>query len=162
MSDASLPDWWSYPTHCGNGHAWGPGKVIVSWLPCMCGSARAAHARGSGHRTVTCRVAGCGYVCFEPAHEPQPGVAPGGHSGDGLSRRPGTPRPRRGRPGATWPGRSRARWPGRLWCRPWPGPRTGSSRPGLVRPGLPSRARQPGLVHPGSASRALRPGPAAR
>jgi len=123
MTDASLPDWWSYPTHCGNGHAWGPGKVIVAWLPCICGPARAAHARGSGHRTIACRAAGCGYVCFEPPHDPQPGVAPGGHSGDGLNRLPGL-------------GRPRMRWPGHL--------RRAALCPRSSRPGAPSWALWPG------------------
>jgi len=47
--------------------------VIVSWLPCQCGPARAALARGSGHRTIACRAPGCEYVCYEPPHEPGPG-----------------------------------------------------------------------------------------
>ncbi len=87
MRDVCLPDWWSYPTHCGNGHAWGPGKVIVSWLPCLCESARAAQPRGSGHRTIACRVPGCGYVSYEPAHDPDEGEAPRAYSGHGLRRR---------------------------------------------------------------------------
>jgi SAM-dependent methyltransferase len=66
----SLPEWWTYPTCCGAGHPWGPGKVIVSWLPCQCGPARAALARGSGHRAIACRAPGCEYVCYEPPHEP--------------------------------------------------------------------------------------------
>jgi len=32
VNDASLPWWWTYPIKCGNGHAWGPGKVIVSYV----------------------------------------------------------------------------------------------------------------------------------
>jgi hypothetical protein len=69
----TLPWWWTYPTKCGNGHAWGPGKVIVSWLPCQCGPARAAQPRGSGHRTISCRTPGCEYACYDPPHEPKPG-----------------------------------------------------------------------------------------
>jgi hypothetical protein len=65
-----LPDWWIYPTKCGNGHAWGPGKVIVSWLPCQCDPAREAQPRGSGHRTVACHVPGCGFEVCEPPHDP--------------------------------------------------------------------------------------------
>jgi hypothetical protein len=29
------PQWWSryYPECCANGHEWGPGKIIVGWMP---------------------------------------------------------------------------------------------------------------------------------
>ena len=87
MSDAPLPQWWTYPARCGAGHAWGPGKVIVSWQPCQCGPARAALAHGSGHRTIACRAPGCRYVCYEPPHEPEP--EPG--AGATLAARPAAP-----------------------------------------------------------------------
>jgi hypothetical protein len=103
MSDASLPEWWTYPTHCGHGHPWGPGRVIVSWLPCQCGPARAAQPRGSGHRTIACRAPGCRYVCYEPPHEPEPGEASRDRADSWLSRPPAChgrraagPRPPRG------------------------------------------------------------------
>ena len=35
VSDVVLPPWWAYPERCGNGHLWGPGRVIVSWHPCQ-------------------------------------------------------------------------------------------------------------------------------
>jgi hypothetical protein len=28
---------WTDPEHCGNGHLWGPGRVLLSWMPCQCG-----------------------------------------------------------------------------------------------------------------------------
>lgn len=89
----SLPWWWTYPTKCGNGHAWGPGKVIVSWLPCQCGPARAAQPRGSGHRTISCRVPGCRYACYDPPHQSEPGQGnAAGQEDSGLT--PGTKRRR--------------------------------------------------------------------
>jgi len=32
------PHWWSryYTKQCQNGHEWGPGKIIVSWMLCDC------------------------------------------------------------------------------------------------------------------------------
>jgi hypothetical protein len=33
MGDGVRPDWWNYPVACGHGHPWGPGRVIVSWMP---------------------------------------------------------------------------------------------------------------------------------
>jgi hypothetical protein len=73
MNDAPLPDWWTYPTKCERGHRWGPGRVIVSWQPCGCGPAREILAKGSGHRTISCRVPGCGATHYQPRHEPEPG-----------------------------------------------------------------------------------------
>jgi len=90
VNDVSLPWWWTYPTKCGNGHIWGPGKVIVSWLPCQCGPAREAQPRGSGHRTIACRTPGCRYACYDPPHEPEPGRASPGQEDDWLIRRLGT------------------------------------------------------------------------
>src|SRR5215469_182750 len=67
--DVRRPKWWSYPVECANGHAWGPGRVIVSWRPCQCEPARMAQRRGSGHRTVRCRVPGCESIYYEPPHD---------------------------------------------------------------------------------------------
>ena len=57
--DVGLPKWWNYPTHCGSGHAWGPGRVIVSWLPCQ-GDPRprgtAARERPPDHSLPRARV----------------------------------------------------------------------------------------------------------
>jgi len=89
VNDVSLPWWWTYPTKCGNGHVWGPGKVIVSWLPCQCGPAREAQPRGSGHRTIACRTPGCRYACYDPPHEPEPGQASAGRADGWLTRGPG-------------------------------------------------------------------------
>lgn len=57
---------------CANGHPWGPGRVIVSWMACDCAPARAAHpeARRPGHQTVACQAAGCRSVWYKPRHEP--------------------------------------------------------------------------------------------
>ncbi|HEY7012682.1 MAG TPA: hypothetical protein VH480_08010 [Streptosporangiaceae bacterium] len=68
--DVRRPRWWIYPIECANGHAWGPGRVLVSWLPCQCGPARATQPQGSGHRVIACRVPGCGSVFYEPPHDP--------------------------------------------------------------------------------------------
>jgi len=68
--DVRRPRWWIYPIECANGHDWGPGRVLVSWLPCQCGPARAAQPQGSGHRVIACRVPGCGSVFYEPPHDP--------------------------------------------------------------------------------------------
>lgn len=65
-----LPAWWDYPRYCGNGHAWGPGKVLVSWMPCACDPAREAQPRGPGHRLIECRTPGCGWTDYEPPHDP--------------------------------------------------------------------------------------------
>jgi hypothetical protein len=65
-----LPDWWTYPVRCADGHEWGPGRVIVSWLPCQCDPARQAQAKGSGHRMIACRAPGCVFVVYEPPHDP--------------------------------------------------------------------------------------------
>jgi hypothetical protein len=69
--DVQRPDWWTYPICCGNGHPWGPGRVIVSWQPCLCDPAREAQPRGSGHRLIECRTPGCGWVDYEPLHDPE-------------------------------------------------------------------------------------------
>jgi hypothetical protein len=67
--DVQRPRWWTYPIECANGHAWGPGRVRVSWRPCQCAPARAAQTRGSGHRMIACGVPGCRSVFFEPPHD---------------------------------------------------------------------------------------------
>jgi hypothetical protein len=68
--DVRLPWWWDYATECENGHPWGPGRVIVSWMPCHCDPARAAQPRGSGHRVIACRTPGCSSAFYEPRHDP--------------------------------------------------------------------------------------------
>jgi hypothetical protein len=78
MGDVSRPDWWAYPVACGHGHPWGPGRVIVSWLPCACGPAREAQAKGPGHLRVSCRAEGCPSVWYKPRHEQSPDP-PHGH-----------------------------------------------------------------------------------
>jgi hypothetical protein len=70
MADVVRPDWWTYPAECQHGHPWGPGRVIVSWLPCQCAPARQAQPRGCGHRTIACRAPGCEWVDYEPWHDP--------------------------------------------------------------------------------------------
>jgi hypothetical protein len=76
VGDVWRPDWRTYPTQCERGHPWGPGRVIVSWMPCQCEPARAAQPRGSGHRTITCRT-GCESVVYEPRHDPDRRLRPG-------------------------------------------------------------------------------------
>jgi hypothetical protein len=70
VSRSDLPDWWAYPEECAHGHPWGPGKVIVSWTPCMCTPALTRQARGPGHRTVSCRADGCTSTWYSPRHDP--------------------------------------------------------------------------------------------
>jgi len=53
---AVLPEWWCFPVRCQAGHAWGPGRVIVSWSPCDCPPAVARQPKGPGHRTVRCNA----------------------------------------------------------------------------------------------------------
>jgi len=67
-----LPDWWQYPAACEQGHPWGPGRVIVSWMHCHCGPAvAAAGGRGPpGHLAVFCNASpGCRSVWFRPSCE---------------------------------------------------------------------------------------------
>jgi hypothetical protein len=54
------------PSTCSEGHEFGPGKVIVGWVPCPC------PAEAGGHRTVTCRQ--CGEVWYSPPHDPGRGT----------------------------------------------------------------------------------------
>jgi hypothetical protein len=71
--DVRRPRWWTYPLECANHHPWGPGKVIVSWVPCQCGPARTAQERGGGHRAISCPVPGCRSVFYDPPHDPATG-----------------------------------------------------------------------------------------
>jgi hypothetical protein len=66
-----LPDWWKYPAACEQGHAWGPGRVIVSWVACHCEAAVRAVGEGgvAGHRVVSCRAEGCRSAWFRPRCE---------------------------------------------------------------------------------------------
>ena len=59
-----------------------PGRVIVSWQPCLCDPARAAQPRGSGHWVIACRAPGCTAEVFEPPHDPATA---------GLPASPGSP-----------------------------------------------------------------------
>jgi len=48
------------PATLQNGHEWGPGLIIVSWVLCDCPSARAAQERAggpAGHIAVFCNAA---------------------------------------------------------------------------------------------------------
>ena len=70
-SDVLLPEWWIYPTQCGNGHAWAPGKVIVSWLPCQCvGGLRRDAPRQRAPEHLLPRAGVQQLVCYEPPHDP--------------------------------------------------------------------------------------------
>jgi len=48
------------PERCPNGHAWGPNKVLVDWMPCQCRADR-------GHRTYICRT--CDAIIYRPEHQ---------------------------------------------------------------------------------------------
>src|SRR5262245_46217927 len=66
------PGWWCYPERCSNGHEWGPGRIIVSWVMCDCGPAQAARTPGApaGHMAVFCNaVPGCRSVWYRPRCE---------------------------------------------------------------------------------------------
>jgi hypothetical protein len=68
MSTLQRPNWWSYPVHCAAGHPWGPGRVIVGWMPCDCPAA--VREPGHGHLWVRCRAAGCREIWYRPEHTP--------------------------------------------------------------------------------------------
>jgi hypothetical protein len=68
--DVQLPEWWTDPEHCGNGHPWGPGRVLLSWMPCQCDPARKARPRSPGHRVIACRAPGCEWTVHHPPHDP--------------------------------------------------------------------------------------------
>lgn len=70
MALGGLPDWWTYPTCCANGHQWRPGRVIVSWMPCLCDAAREAQDKGPWHRVIACRSPDCGFEVYQPPHDP--------------------------------------------------------------------------------------------
>jgi hypothetical protein len=66
------PASWCYPQRCANGHEWGPGLIIVSWTPCDCSPAVAAHGEysGAGHLTIYCQASpGCRSVWYRPRCE---------------------------------------------------------------------------------------------
>jgi hypothetical protein len=53
------------------GHGWGPGRIIVGWMPCDCPPARAEREHGPGHIVVYCDAApGCRSAWYRPRHEP--------------------------------------------------------------------------------------------
>jgi len=62
------PSWWCYPVKCSRGHEWGPGKVIVSWKPCDCQSAK--DSGKLGHLMVSCQeLGGCPSRWYSPRHD---------------------------------------------------------------------------------------------
>jgi hypothetical protein len=63
MGDVQRPGWWSYPLKWSHEHRWGPGRVIVSWTPCLC-------AGGDGHLRVHCAEPECPSVWCQPPHIP--------------------------------------------------------------------------------------------
>jgi hypothetical protein len=63
------------PERCPRGHELGPGRVHISWSPCVCQPAREAaeRGRGLGHlrlECLTCDDEGHRSVYFEPPHDP--------------------------------------------------------------------------------------------
>ena len=71
------PAWWCYPEQCADGHEWGPGRVILSWMPCDCGPAQAMQEQSPGHLVVYCRAQGCESAWYSPRHEPAGSARPG-------------------------------------------------------------------------------------
>jgi hypothetical protein len=47
-----------YPTQCGNGHVYQPGKVKVGFRHCGCAGAQET----GGHHSYRCLIEGCGDV----------------------------------------------------------------------------------------------------
>src|ERR1700685_364388 len=72
VASGDLPRWWAYPRACEHGHRWGPGQVIVGWMPCDC--AAAVREPGHGHLWVRCRAAGCREIGYRREHTPLAGV----------------------------------------------------------------------------------------
>lgn len=55
------------PRTCGNGHRFGPNRVLLSFLLCRCDAVPPEdRGVGGGHRTWMCRV--CGHVTFSDGH----------------------------------------------------------------------------------------------
>src|SRR5215467_8051194 len=73
VTQLGVPDWWPYPPRCQAGHAWGPGRVIVSWSPCDCPGAMTDPGRG--HQVVRCGEPGCTSAWYRPRHGWPPGPA---------------------------------------------------------------------------------------
>jgi len=63
-----VPAWWTDAEQCGNGHPWGPGKVLITWQRCQCDPAGKARPRSPGHRVIACRT--CGWTVYDPPHDP--------------------------------------------------------------------------------------------
>jgi hypothetical protein len=63
------PNWWCYPERCQHGHEWGPGRIVVSWMPCDCPPAAAEREHGPGQLVVHCQVPGCRSAWYQPRHE---------------------------------------------------------------------------------------------
>jgi hypothetical protein len=56
---------------CQNGHKWGPGRIILSWMPCDCPPAMADREKGPGQMVVHCHAApGCQSAWYKPRHDP--------------------------------------------------------------------------------------------
>ncbi|WP_280455470.1 hypothetical protein [Nocardia brasiliensis] len=58
----TAPGRWAHPapTHCRNGHALGPNRVLVASAACLA-------APGGFHRTYYCRTPDCGHTIYVPA-----------------------------------------------------------------------------------------------
>ena len=62
------------PGFCPFGHLLGPGRVLISWTPCICQPAKEAakQGRGMGHATLRCRACedqGRTTIYSEPPHD---------------------------------------------------------------------------------------------
>lgn len=63
------------PEECPRGHQLAPGRIQVSWQPCLCSEAKAAaeRGRGMGHLLLRCRACddeGRDTTYREPPHVP--------------------------------------------------------------------------------------------
>jgi uracil phosphoribosyltransferase len=66
MERVTRPTWWDYPAGCPAGHPWGPGRVIVGWMPCDCPGA--LRHPGRGHLWVRCGTKDCTATWYRPRH----------------------------------------------------------------------------------------------
>ena len=69
------------PDECPDGHEWGPGRVIVGWVSCLCAN---AVENNNGHHFIHCAPPGgrCSRVWRDPPcadlQRGEPPAAPGG------------------------------------------------------------------------------------
>jgi hypothetical protein len=79
-----VPSWWDYPRGCPAGHPWGPGRVIVGWMPCDCHGV--FRHPGRGHLWVKCGEQTCTATWYRPRHGDGLTARSTGRGGRGLTR----------------------------------------------------------------------------